>query len=226
MLYQDAINMRCSRRTYLPRLVDYGNINKLRSLVDEYNQKAGLNMQLALDNGDAFNGLLKSYGMFKGVKNYIGMIENKDDTHSQEKLGYYGELIVLQLTEMRLGSCWVGGSFDRKSCPFKLTEHEAIACVITFGSVPAEWGVKEKLVYSMTHRKTKTAEELYVSDAPIPGWFKSGIGAVQKAPSAVNRQPVIFTYKNDIVTASVKDINVFGMALDLGIGFGHRKTSF
>ena len=71
MLYQDAINIRCSRRTYLPRLVDYGNINKLRSLVDEYNQKAGLNMQLALDNGDAFNGLLKSYGMFKGVKNYI-----------------------------------------------------------------------------------------------------------------------------------------------------------
>ena len=221
MLYQDAINIRCSRRTYLPKLVDYGNINKLRSLVDGYNQKAGLNMQIALDNGEAFNGLLKSYGMFKGVKNYIGMIENKNDAHSKEKLGYYGELIVLQATEMRLGTCWVAGTFSRKSCPFKLSEHENIACVITFGSVPGERSMKEKLIYSMTHRKTKTAEELYVADTSAPGWFKSGITAVQKAPSAVNRQPVTFMYKNNIVTASVKDISISGMALDLGIAKLH-----
>ena len=39
MLYQEAINVRCSRRTYLPGLVDYGYLNKLRSLLDEYNQK-------------------------------------------------------------------------------------------------------------------------------------------------------------------------------------------
>jgi len=101
MLYQDAINNRCSRRTYLPKLVDYGCINKLRSLADEYNHKAGLNIQLAIDNGEAFKGLMKSYGMFKWVKNYIGLIENKNDICSQEKLGYYGELIVLQITEMR-----------------------------------------------------------------------------------------------------------------------------
>jgi len=221
MLYQDAINVRCSRRTYLPKLIDYGDINKLRSLIDEYNQKACLNMQLVIDNGDAFNGLLKSYGMFKGVKNYIGMIENKNDAHSQEKLGYYGELIVLQATGMRLGTCWVAGTFDRKSCPFKLVEHESIACVITFGSVPSERTMKEKLIYSMTHRKTKTAEELYEADTPVPSWFKSGITAVQKAPSAVNRQPVTFTYKNDVVTASVKDIAISDMAIDLGIAKLH-----
>jgi len=221
MLYQDAINIRCSRRTYLPKLVDYGYINKLRSLADEYNQKAGLNIQLAIDNGDAFNGLLKSYGMFKGVKNYIGMIENKNDTHSLEKLGYFGELMVLQLTEMRLGTCWVGGTFDRRSCPFKLSEHESIACVITFGNVPGGRSAKEKIISAMTHRKTKAAEELYIADSPVPGWFKSGIAAVQKAPSAVNRQPVIFIYKNNFVTASVKDISISGMALDLGIAKLH-----
>ena len=105
MLYQEAINIRCSRRTYLPKLVDYGCINKLRSLADEYCQKSGLNIKLAIDHSEAFNGLMKSYGMFKGVKNYIGLIENRNDSYSQEKLGYYGELIVLQATEMRLGTC-------------------------------------------------------------------------------------------------------------------------
>ena len=73
----------------------------------------------------------------------------------------------------------------------------------------------------MTHRKTKTAEELFETDTPVPGWFKSGIAAVQKAPSAVNRQPVTFKYKNDTVTASVKDISISGMALDLGIAKLH-----
>jgi len=221
MFYQDAINIRCSRRAYLPKLVDYGYINKLRSLVDDYNQKADLNMQIAIDNDEAFNGLLKSYGMFKGVKNYIGMIENKNDPYSQEKLGYYGELIVLQLTEMRLGTCWVGGTFDRKSCPFKLSQQERIACVITFGNVPGEHSVKEKVISALTHRKSKVAEEMYIADTPIPGWFRSGIAAVQKAPSAVNRQPVTFTYKNGVVTASVNDINIPGIELDLGIAKLH-----
>ena len=221
MLYQDAINIRCSRRTYLPEPVDYGCINKIRTVIDGYNQKAGLNMQLAINRPEAFNGLFKSYGMFKGVKNYIGLIENKNDIHSQEKLGYYGELTVLQATDMRLGTCWVGGTFDRKSCPFMLSEHESIACVITFGSVSNERSMKEKFIYSMTHRKAKTSEDLYVADEPIPGWFKTGIETVRKAPSAVNRQPVVFTLKKGAVTASVKDVNIHGMALDLGIAKLH-----
>ena len=221
MLYQDAISIRSSRRTYLPSDVDYGCINKLRSLIDEYNQKAELNMQLALNHSEAFNGLLKSYGMFNGVRNYIGLIENMNDPFNQEKLGYYGELIVLQATDMRLGTCWVGGTFDRKSCPFILSEHERIACVITFGNVPNERSMKEKLIYAIVHRKAKTMEELYMADAPLPGWFQSGLAAVQKAPSAVNRQPVVFSYNNGIVYASVKDIGINGMALDLGIAKLH-----
>jgi nitroreductase len=221
MFYQEAINTRCSRRTYLPKPVDYGCINKLRSLIDEYNQKAGLNMQLALNHSEAFDGLLKSYGMFKGAKNYIGLIESENDPFSREKLGYYGELLVLEATDMRLGTCWVGGTFDRKRCPFVLSDHEKITCVITFGNVPSERSMREKLIFSMTHRKSKTADELYEADAPLPGWFRSGINAVQKAPSAVNRQPVKFAYKNNIVTASVKDINTSSMALDLGIAKLH-----
>jgi len=221
MLYQDAVNVRCSRRTYIPDPVDYGCVNKLRSVIDGYNQKTGLNIQLAINHSKPFNGLMKSYGLFKGVKNYIGLIENKNDVHSQEKLGYYGELIVLQATDMRLGTCWVGGTFDRKSCPFILSEYESIACVITFGNVPNRRDMKEKLIYAMTHRKGKTAEELYDADTSVPGWFKSGIEAVQKAPSAVNRQPVVFTLKKGVVTASVKDISISGMALDLGIAKLH-----
>jgi len=221
VLYQDAINIRTSRRSYLPELVDIGCINKIRALIVEYNQKAGLNMQLVVNHNEAFKGLLKSFGIFSGVLNYVGMIANREDEHSQEKLGYYGQLIVLQATEMRLGTCWVSGTFDRKSCPFELSENEYIECVITFGNVENERSAKEKLIRSVSHRKSKKAEDIYVSDVPIPSWFQSGIRAVLKAPSAMNRQPVTFTYKDGSVVASVKDIGIAGMALDLGIAKLH-----
>lgn len=45
--------------------------------------------------------------------------------------------------------------------------------------------------------------------------------AVQKAPSAVNRQPVVFTYKGGIVTALVENTVGDGFALDLGIAKLH-----
>lgn len=31
----------------------------------------------------------------------------------KEKVGYYGEQLILKVTELGLGSCWVGGTFDR-----------------------------------------------------------------------------------------------------------------
>jgi len=44
---------------------------------------------------------------------------------------------------------------------------------------------------------------------------------VQKAPSAVNRQPVMFSYKDGKVTAGVKNYNDIGTVLDLGIAKAH-----
>jgi hypothetical protein len=62
---------------------------------------------------------------------------------------------------------------------------------------------------------------MYTSDAPVPDWFLSGMQAVQKAPSAINRQPVMFSYKDGVVTASVEDIDGEGFAFDLGIAKLH-----
>lgn len=221
MTLQDAVNIRCSRRKYLNGNIDYFYANKLKALIEEYNNEACLNIQLVLNNGEAFCGLRKSYGMFSGVQNYFGLIENKNDSHGLEKLGYYGELLVLNATAFGLGTCWVGGTFDRASCPFELSRYEGIACVITVGNVTNELSTKERLLRAVIHRKTKTAEEMYAADVHVPGWFMSGMKSVQKAPSAVNRQPVMFSYNEGGVTASVEDIDAHAMALDLGIAKLH-----
>lgn len=222
MTLQNAIESRRSRRKFLASPLDQSITAKLQAFIAEYSAKENLDMRLVLGNGAAFNGLRKSYGMFSGVQNYVGLIGDKTDLINTEKLGYYGELLVLHATALGFGTCWVGGSFHRASCPFDLRENESVICAIAIGNVSLKFGLKEKLIRGIVHRKTKTIEQMHTSSDAVPEWFLCGMKAVQMAPSAVNRQPVIFCYAQDgTTTASVKDITGDGFALDLGIAKLH-----
>ena len=119
---REAITTRRSRRKYLPEPLETSAVDKLQGLITEYNNTKALDIRLVLDNGDAFAGFRRNYGMFSGVRNYIGLIGNKGDYREAEKLGYFGELLVLHATALGLGTCWVGGTFHRASCPFDLSE--------------------------------------------------------------------------------------------------------
>ena len=219
MTLLEAIDIRRSRRKYLDTPIEPEAAEKLRALAEEYSALAGARIELVFDNGDAFNGLRKSYGMLSGVRNYAGLIAGNGDDLARERLGYYGELLMLHAVAMGLGTCWVGGSFDRNACPFALEEGEKIICTITLGYNKEKNSARESLIYGITHRKTKALEQLYRSDVPAPDWFLDGMRAVQKAPSAVNRQPVLFTYKDGEVTAAMVDDG--GDLLDLGIAKLH-----
>jgi len=224
MTLTEAIEHRRSRRKYIPVPLEPAAADKLRGLIAEYSQKGNVRMELVLNDGGAFGGLTKSYGMFSGVRHYIGLIADKNDATSAERLGYYGELLALHAEAMGLGSCWVGGSFDRKSCPIALSENEKLACVITVGAVEERYGVMERLIRGITQRKSKSAEEMFTVSGGIPAvpaWFISGMEAVRKAPSAVNRQPVMFEYKDGRVSALVSKPEETSMALDFGIAKAH-----
>ena len=221
MNLEKAINSRRSRRKYIPTPIEPQTVSKLRELISEYNEEKNIRFELVLNDGKAFNGFRKSYGMFSGVNDYIGLIADKNDSAAAERLGYYGELLMLHAVEMGLGACWVGGTFSRADMPFKLSDNETLVCAIVIGNTPENDSLKEKLIRNLTHRKTKTAEEMTVSDTAVPDWFTLGMKCVEKAPSAIHRQPVIFSYNKGKVSASVSDILAEGMALDLGIAKLH-----
>ena len=220
MTLLEAIDIRRSRRKYLPDPIDEKTREKLQALAREYSAKSGARIELVFDNGEAFDGLRKTYGMLTGVRNYAGLIAHKDDREAAERLGYYGELLMLHAVSMGLGTCWVGGSFDRGSCPFILTECEEIVCTIALGVTNERNSPRERFFYAATHRKPKTAEQMMSADAPVPDWFLAGMRAVEKAPSAVNRQPVLFSYKNGAVTAGLEKVSTSSL-LDLGIAKLH-----
>ena len=228
MTLLQAIDLRRSRRKYLPEPIGAQTKESLLALAKEYSERSGARIELVFDNPAAFDGLRKTYGMLTGVRNYAGLIANPSDKHAVERLGYYGELLMLHAVSMGLGACWVGGSFDRASCPFTLGEGEQIVCTISLGPVQEKNSLRESLIYGAIHRKTKTIEQMMSADAPAPDWFLAGMEAVRKAPSAVNKQPVRFSYKNGIVSAGVEnpgsmtllDFGIAKLHFELGAGGG------
>lgn len=229
MTLHEAINIRTSRRTYIDAALDENQIEKLQKLIDEYNKIGGFRIELITNNGEAFKGFTRSYGMLSGVSHYLGFIADKNDPFADEKIGYYGQLLVLHATTLELGTCWVGGTFSKAKTPFKLTLKERLACLITVGKVETTPTGKEAFIYKLTHRKTKSASEMMMTtDTNTPSWFLQGMEAVVKAPSAMNKQPVIIHYDKDIVSANIKkarylvdfDLGIAKLHFEIGAGGG------
>lgn len=214
---KEAIEARYSRRNYLTTSLDLEVVAQLQHLIVQYAEEAGARIELVLDNGAAFEGFRRSYGMFKGVRHYLGLIHEKDDVATAERLGYYGELLVLHAVTLGLGTCWVSGSFDRKACPFSLSESETILSTIVVGNVEQGESSKERFIRKRVSLKRKPVAEMLSSDVEAPDWLLSGMRAVQLAPSAANRQPALFSYKEGHLSAGTEHGESTSYALDLGI---------
>lgn len=216
-----AIENRVSRRLYLEKEIDIKKMIKLKKLINQINEEHNLRISLIDDAREAFWGFRKSYGFFKGVRSVIALKGLQGDSNLKEKLGYYGEKIVLEATKLGLGTCWVGGTFDADDPSFNTQPEEELVCVLTIGYSQLDKSLREKFIHSFTHRTRKSLDKFYSSDKnPLSKWFLFGIELAAKAPSAKNKQPVKFEYKNNIVRASVDEKGEFDL-VDLGIAKLH-----
>ena len=51
--------------------------------------EAGLNFQVRYDDADPFRGLTRSYGMFRGVRNYLAVVIDPTFEFALERAGYF-----------------------------------------------------------------------------------------------------------------------------------------
>lgn len=91
----------------------------------------------------------------------------KNSKNTEEMVGYYEQKIVLKATELGLGTCWVGKSYSKGKCGYKVKNGEKLYCVIAFGYFD-KGGVPHK---------TKSIEELSQMSGPMPDWFRKGMEA-------------------------------------------------
>lgn len=211
----EAVNKRCSRRSFIKGQIDFKIIEKL---LKEISDESNIRFELVKDGSLAFKNKLKTMGMFSGVESLIAVIIKKDNPIDEEKVGYYTQKIALELVKMNLGSCFVGGTYDKNKLDISLKEDEFIRLVLPFGDVTnkEDMPAKEDFIFNKIHKKDKPYTSQIESDKKeFPKWFINGMKAVEKAPSTLNKRPVMFRYENeDEIYAYVKDEKEY---IDLGI---------
>ena len=219
--YLSAMKKRCSRRKYINRTIDPKYVKQLEDNLTLYNKESGLNIKLVIGSGaELFNGFRKSYGLFVGVQNYIAMIGSKELPERMEKVGRFGEKIILEATAMGLSTCWVGTSYDKKAAATLCSANDALDCVIAIGYSDKKHSLKERMMEYGMHRQNKAKKTLTEAEDPVPEWFKQGMDAVYLAPTARNLRPFVFKYKDGQVTAFITNPTETAM-IDLGIAKLH-----
>ena len=219
--YLSAMKKRCSRRKYTNRPIDSKYVQQLEDSIALYNKESGLNIKLVIGSGaELFSGFRKSYGLFVGVQNYIAMIGSKTLLNRMEKVGRFGEKLILEATAMGLSTCWVGTSYDKNAAKELCEGNEELDCVIAVGYSDEKHSLKERMMEYGTHRQNKSKEALIEAEEHVPEWFKQGMDAVYLAPTARNLRPFVFEYKDGQVTASTTVPTETAM-IDLGIAKLH-----
>ena len=183
MTIQEAIEARHSVRAYKGEPLAAGVVEVLEEKIRELNEKSHLHMQLIRNETKAFQGKLAKYGKFRGVNNYIVMAGQKADD-LDERIGYYGEQLVLLAQTLGLNTCWVGLSYSKVPGTYVLEAGEVIKAYIAIGYGETQ-GVSHKI---------KRVEQVSNANDLTPSWFRQGVEAALLAPTAVNQQKFFFEY--------------------------------
>ena len=215
MTLLEALEARHSVRAYKEQPLAKETVKLLEAKIAELNEVGNLHIQLIKNEPKAFQGTLAKYGKFRGVTNYFVMVGKKADD-LDERVGYYGELLVLYAQTLGLNTCWVGLSYKKVTDTYVLDEGEKVVCYIAVGYGETQ-GVSHKI---------KTIEQVSNASDITPAWFKKGVEAALLAPTAVNQQKFSFEHmgvKNGkhLVRAK-KGFSMIGYTqMDLGIAKCH-----
>ena len=237
----DAVNVRITTRMYEDEKIDSDLSRQLRQNIDAVNLISGLHMQL-IENCPQIFARANAEGHFRNAQNFIALIGSAGSDEAREAAGYYGERVVLSAVLMGLQTGWVAGSWDKaeaeRCCDISDNEELYLGIVIGYQeeySALMEESYEQRCETQRTHRPSKSADELFTVKAAAgtasagtaavpPQWFMDGVAAAAKAPSAMNRQPAMFSYNpgSGSVEAYIsgRDSTMFAYT-DLGIAKLH-----
>jgi len=131
------------------------------------------------------DGLADAVDGIKGAKMVAAFIGDADGEQIRSRIGFLGELFLLECTCLDLKTCWVGGAFDKHYCSqiFEIGEDETIYAVSPIGYADA--------APSDAHDDRLPMAELCESekyDQAVPA-VQEALQLARLAPSSMNRQP-------------------------------------
>lgn len=201
----EAIAKRHSVRSYTDKKIEGDTLTVLLSEIELCNKESGLNIKLVTNEPKAFSNWLARRGGFNGVTNYL-VLAGKDATDLEEKCGYFGEKIVIKAQMLGLNTCWVAGTYSKKSAKANIDKDDKLVCVVAIG-----YGENQ----GKPHRNG-LIDGIFRLRGDMPSWFMEGLQCTMLAPTARNQQKFRFTMlDNNKVKAEAT--GKFCAGVDLGI---------
>jgi nitroreductase len=199
MTIRDAIQERVSTRTFSDKPIDHSTRTALQELLEEnIDTPFGNSARFQLIEKAVQKEKLGTYGFIKNASAFIaGAIT--DAPFARVDFGFQLEKIILELTRMRLATCWLGGTFTRTSFgeAMNLQQDEFIPCITPVGFPAAEQRFTEKLIRRAAGSdERKPWNELFFQDnlnttlvREDTGDYEVVLDMLRLAPSASNKQP-------------------------------------
>jgi len=193
-----------------------------------------------IDGGsDEFKDIkLGTYGVISGTKSFItGKITDSDKNF--EDFGYCLEKLILYCTELNIGTCWLGGTYNKTafSASVDLKEGEIIPAVTPVGYFGTEKSTIDKMFRRFAGSDNrKPFDELFYSQSfsgnlteEEKSTYSFFLEMVRLAPSASNKQPWRVLLINNVFHFYLKRTpnynNKFMQSdlqrVDMGIGISH-----
>ncbi len=204
MTEKEAILKRHSVRSYEDRRIDEETQNLIRQKISELNTAGDLNLQFIEDAGKTYNKMLNKAMGLASAPSVIACV-GKDSDDLDERVGYYGEKLVLYLTQLGLNTCWAG-TFNRKNIGASVADDERLVISIAVG-----YGKDQGKPH-----KSKTAEQVTAGKTDRPEWFNNGVEMALLAPTAVNQQKFTITLNEDD-SVDFSSNGGFYSSVDIGI---------
>jgi nitroreductase len=139
-----------------------------------------------------------TYGFIQGAQNFI-VGATKTSQFDLENFGYILEKIILYVTNLGLGTCWVGGTLRRSkfAAQINLEDDEAVPAITPVGYASKSRSRVDRLTRWVARSKKRHPwERIFFEGAsthPLPrkrtNQYERPLEMVRIAPSASNRQP-------------------------------------
>lgn len=199
--YIEWIQERISVRTYEEREIDKDVLAELNKFIGDVNKGMNTKVKFSIIQNNLSSDesrKLGTYGIIKGTNTFITAIIQNDEKDVIE-LGYYLEKIILFATGLGLGTCWLGGTFNRKDFENYITlkQEESLAVLIAIGYRKDKQSMIETAMrFMVKSNQRKPASELFFEkdndhslDLSQIGDYSKVLEMVRIAPSASNKQP-------------------------------------
>lgn len=147
------------------------------------------------EDKDALKGLI-TYGMIKNPTGFIiGAVENTP--HNLEDFGYLMEKNILKATDLELGTCWLGGTFNSSGFARKiaLQDNEIIPAVTPVGYAVSTMKMMDSIIRGASGADNRKSwnQLFFTNGKPLSteesGDYATPLEMVRLAPSANNFQP-------------------------------------